>query len=143
VKQRNKDKMKSEIYNGKVSGMKASPWLSSEDLLGIGPQKVIISGIYRHEDVALDAGRKEKQLFAIAFERIAKQLILNATNRKFLAGQFGADTKNWIGKEVSLIVQEGVRKPGGKPGETTTGLRIVAPGATPAKTAKQIMDEIK
>ena len=123
--------------------MKSSPWLASEDLLGISPQQVIISGVFQHEDVPMDGGRKEKLLFAIGFEKIQKQMILNATNRKALSRQFGADTKNWIGKSVSLFVQDGIRKPGGRAGETTTGLRIGLPGATAQKTAKEVTDELE
>jgi hypothetical protein len=134
--------MKTEQYTGKVSGMKTSPWLASEDLLGISPQQVTISGVFRHEDVPMDGGRKEKLLFAIAFEKIQKQMILNATNRKALSRQFGADTKQWIGQKVMLTVQDGIRKPGGRAGETTTGLRIIDPSASGIKTADQIMEEL-
>lgn len=123
--------------------MKSSPWLASEDLLGISPQQVVISGVFQHEDVPMDGGRKEKLLFAIGFEKIGKQMILNATNRKSLSRQFGADTKNWIGKSVSLFVQDGIRKPGGRAGETTTGLRIGLPGATAQKTAKEVANELE
>lgn len=134
--------MKTETYTGKVSGMKTSPWLASEDLLGISPQQVIISGVYRHEDVPMDGGRREKLLFAIGFEKIQKQMILNATNRKSLSRQFGADTKAWIGKQVTLTVQDGIRKPGGRAGETTTGLRILDPSTSSIKTAANIMEEL-
>jgi len=134
--------MKTEAYTGKVSGMKTSPWLASEDLLGISPQQVVISGVYRHEDVPMDGGRKEKLLFAIGFEKIQKQMILNATNRKSLSRQFGADTKAWIGKQVTLTVQDGIRKPGGRAGETTTGLRILDPSTSSIKTAINIMEEL-
>lgn len=122
--------------------MKTSPWLASEDLLGICPQQVIIAGVYKHEDVPMDGGRKEKLLFAVGFEKIQKQMILNATNRKSLSRQFGADTKQWIGKEVTLTVQDGIRKPGGRTGETTTGLRIIDPGTSAIKTAADIMEEL-
>lgn len=122
--------------------MKTSPWLASEDLLGISPQQVIISGVYRHEDVPMDGGRREKLLFAIGFEKIQKQMILNATNRKSLSRQFGADTKAWIGKQVTLTVQDGIRKPGGRAGETTTGLRILDPSTSSIKTAANIMEEL-
>lgn len=134
--------MKTETYTGKVSGMKNSPWLASEDLLGISPQKVTISGVFKHEDVPMDGGRKEKVLFAIGFEKIQKQMILNATNRKALSSQFGADTRNWVGQQITLIVQDGIRKPGGRAGETTTGLRIVREGEAKLKTAKEIMEEL-
>jgi hypothetical protein len=53
-------------------------------------------------------------------------MILNATNRKALSSAFGADTKKWLGQKVTLYVQDGIRKPGGKHGETCTGLRIRA-----------------
>jgi hypothetical protein len=134
--------MKTTQYTGKVSGMKSSPWLASEDLLGISPQQVVISGIFQHEDVPMDGGRKEKLLFAVGFEKIGKQMILNATNRKSLSRQFGADTKAWIGKSVSLFVQDGIRKPGGRAGDTTTGLRIIDPGTSAIKTAAEIMGEL-
>jgi hypothetical protein len=134
--------MKTTEYKGKVSGMKSSPWLASEDLLGISPQQVVIAGVYQHEDVPMDGGRKEKLLFAIGFEKIQKQMILNATNRKSLSRQFGADTKAWIGKQVTLTVQDGIRKPGGRAGETTTGLRIIDHGTSAIKTAADVMEEL-
>jgi hypothetical protein len=134
--------MKTETYTGKVSGMKTSPWLASEDLLGISPQQVVIAGVYKHEDIPMDGGRKEKLLFAIGFEKIQKQLILNATNRKALSRQFGADTKQWIGKTVTLFVQDGVRKPGGRTGETCTGLRIASGESKPMPSAADIMEEL-
>jgi hypothetical protein len=134
--------MKTETYTGKVSGMKTSPWLASEDLLGISPQQVVIAGVYKHEDIPMDGGRKEKLLFAIGFEKIQKQLILNATNRKALSRQFGADTKQWIGKTVTLFVKDGVRKPGGRAGETCTGLRIASGESKPMPSAADIMEEL-
>lgn len=134
--------MKTEQYTGKVSGMKSSPWLASEDLLGISPQQVVIAGVYKHEDVPMDGGRKEKLLFAIGFEKIPKQMILNATNRKALSKLFGADTKAWIGKTVTLFVQDGVRKPGGRAGETCTGLRIASGEAKPLPSAADIMEDL-
>ena len=134
--------MKTETYTGKVSGMKTSPWLASEDLLGISPQQVVIAGVYKHEDVPMDGGRKENLLFAVGFEKIQKQMILNATNRKSLSRQFGADTKQWIGKTVTLFVQDGVRKPGGRAGETCTGLRIASGESKPMPSAADIMEEL-
>jgi hypothetical protein len=124
--------MKSEEFNGKVSQMKTkTAWLASEDFAGLGDVTVQIESIKRHTDVALDAGRKEPELFAVHFKGSEKGMILNATNRKTLSSAFGADTKNWIGQKVKIFVIDGVRKPGGKAGETTTGLRIKAVSSTP------------
>ena len=117
--------MNSTPYTGKVSGMKTSPWLSSEDLLGVGPQTVEIEEVVKNENVAMDAGRIESLLFSLKFKAIPKQMILNATNRRALSAAFGADTKAWRGQTVELYVQDGIRKPG-KGGGTTTGLRIKA-----------------
>jgi hypothetical protein len=117
--------MNSTPYTGKVSGMKTSPWLASEDLLGIGAQKVTVEDVVKNEDVAMDAGRIEKLLFSLKFKGIPKQMILNATNRRTMSAAFGADTNVWRGKVVELYVQDGIRKPG-KGGGTTTGLRIKA-----------------
>jgi hypothetical protein len=120
--------MKSEPFTGTVSAMKTnSVWLASEDLLGLPEAKVTINRVTRNENVEMDGGRKEPVLFSIGFEGKQREMILNATNRKTLSGAFGASTKNWIGKQVILYVQDGIRKPGGKRGETCTGLRIRIP----------------
>ena len=117
--------MNTTPYTGKVSGMKTSPWLASEDLLGIGSVSVEIEELNKNEDVAMDAGRIEKCLFSLAFKGIPKQMILNATNRRTLSAAFGADTKLWVGQKVEIHIEDGIRKPG-KGGGTTTGLRIKA-----------------
>ena len=117
--------MKSETFDGKVGQMKTkSNWLASEDFLGIGDVTLTIEAIKKHTDVPMDAGRVERELFAVHFAGSPKGMILNATNRKSLSASFGADTKKWIGQKVTLYVADGIRKPGGKSGETTTGLRI-------------------
>lgn len=119
--------MKSENFDGLVGKMKTkSNWLASEDFLGLADVTLTIEAIRRHTDVPMDGGRTEKELFAVHFQGSPKGMILNATNRKTLSGAFGADTKKWIGQKVTIYVQDGIRKPGGKQGETTTGLRLRA-----------------
>ena len=131
--------MNSTPYTGKVSGMKTSPWLASEDLLGVGPVKVKVAAVVENTDVEMEGGRKEARLFSLAFGGIPKQMILNATNRRALSAAFGADTKQWIGQEIELYVQDGIRKPG-KGGGTTTGLRISAkPNPELAKARRDAM----
>lgn len=66
-------------------------------------------------------GRKQPKLFAVKFSGKERQLVLNATNRKTLAGKFGTDTKAWKGQKVLLYVKDGVRNPAGG---TTKGIRI-------------------
>ena len=126
---------KQEPYTGMVSDMKDSPWLASEDLLGFDEVSVVISGVFKNSDVPMDGGRKEPILYSVSFEGKDKQMILNATNRKSLSSAFGASTKDWVGKTIKLYVLDGIRKPGGERGETTTGLRIKASKPNPFKPA--------
>ncbi len=115
--------MQSEPFTGTTAQMKKSPWLASEDLAGLSSPELVIDGVYRNTDVEMEGGRKEKELFSIAFKGASKQMILNATNRRALSRSFGADTKKWIGQKVKLYVQDNV-KMGGK---IVCGLRIAVP----------------
>jgi hypothetical protein len=116
--------MSDKPYTGTVTGMKtASKFLASEDLIGAGEVQLTISGVFEHHDETMQDGRK-KDLFSIAFGKVPKRMVLNATNRRTLAMAFGKDVKNWEGKTVGVYVQDGIRNPAG--GETVTGLRIKA-----------------
>ncbi len=108
-------------FTGRVGQMKASSaFLASEDLLGLGEMEVVIEGVFEHNGETMQDGKK-KDFFSIGFAKTPKKMVLNATNRKTLAACFGADTTKWIGKKVSLYVQDGVRNPAG--GATVCGLR--------------------
>lgn len=48
-----------------------------------------------------DKGAKAKGI--ISFRETKKQLVLNRTNAECLAGMFGRDTDNWLGKRVTLF----------------------------------------
>ena len=100
-----------------------SKFLASEDFIGLGEVEVTISGLYENQDEVMQDGKK-KSFHSIGFNDKPKRMVLNATNRKTLAAAFGADTKAWIGKKVSVYVKDGIRNPGG--GETVCGLRIKA-----------------
>jgi hypothetical protein len=117
--------MKSEPFDGKSPAMKKdTPWISSEDLLDAGEVAVEIEGVFKHVDAEFDEGRKET-VYSLAFKGKQRQLILNATNRKTLVNKFGTtDVKKWIGQTITLYVKKDVRKPGGKRGETTCGIRV-------------------
>lgn len=125
-------------FHGTVSQMRVSPWLASEDLLGLGEIEVTIEGVFIHEDVKMDGGRTESILYAVKFAGKEKQMILNATNRKELSKAFGAKVNNWTGKKVFLRAQDGIRKPGTK-NEKCFGLRIRAEG-TPQDRGIQLPD---
>lgn len=132
--------MQSEIYTGTVAGMKTSPWLASEDLLGLPSPELEIEAVYKNTDVKMDGGRTEPELYSLKFRGASKQMILNATNRRVLTKQFGASTKAWVGQKVTVYVQDGVKFAG----KVVTGLRLRVTGETekfqmppPAKQAKK------
>jgi hypothetical protein len=118
--------MKTEPFAGRSAEMrKETPWLSSEDLMDVGHDvEVEIEAVYRHIGAQFDDGRTET-VHALKFVGKAKQLILNATNRKRLVALCGSTkVATWVGKKVALYVEVGVRKPGGAKGETTCGIRV-------------------
>lgn len=117
--------MKSEPFNGTSGTMrKETPWLSSEDLMDQGDVVVEIESVFKHIDAVFDEGRIET-VHALKFKGKNRQLVLNATNRKSLVGMFGTTkTPEWVGKKIALYVDRNVRKPGGRKGETTCGIRI-------------------
>lgn len=112
---------KAEVFSGRSSEMKKdTPWLSSEDIIGLGDVQVVVEGVCRHQDVEFDAGRKEKTVYSIKFKGKQKQLVINSTNRKMLVSKFGVNVKDWVGKEVTLYVDTNVRMMG----KTVNGIRI-------------------
>ena len=114
-------KVESEEFTGRSAEMKKNtPWLSSEDLIGLADVKVEIEAVYRHKDVEFDAGRKEAEVYSVKFKGKSKQLVLNSTNRKTLVSKFGVNVKDWAGKSVVLFVDPNVRMMG----KTVSGVRI-------------------
>ena len=110
-----------EVFEGRSSEMKTnSPWLASEDILGLGDIKVTIQAVHRHRDVEFEAGRSIKVVYSLQFAGKDKQLVLNATNRKVLVQKFGTNVKDWAGKRVVLYVDEHVMMMG----KVVCGIRI-------------------
>lgn len=112
---------KAEEFTGRSAEMKKdTPWLSSEDLIGLGDVKVEIESVFRHSNVEFDAGRKEPTVYSVKFKGKSKQLVLNSTNRKSLVQKFGVNVKDWADKPVVLYVDTNVRMMG----KTVSGVRI-------------------
>ncbi len=109
-----------EVFEGRSSEMKESPWLASEDLLDVGDVKVKVVRCHRYKDVEFDKGRKEPTVYTLEFEKKQKQLVLNNTNRKTMVAKFGTDVREWAGKTVTLYVDNKVRFAG----RTVCGIRI-------------------
>ena len=130
--------MSAAEYTGNVSGMRVSPWLASEDLEGMGDVPATIEAVYKHADVTMQDGRKLKIMFALQFAGKDKQMVVNATNRKTLAGAFGANVKKWHGKHVLIYVASGVKNPAG--GAPVKGLRIRIPTGQPAVASTELTE---
>jgi hypothetical protein len=109
-----------EVFEGRSSEMKDSPWLASEDLMDVGDVKVKVVCCHRYKDVEFDKGRTESKVYTLEFEGKKKELVLNNTNRKTMVAKFGTDVREWAGKEVVLYVDKRVRFAG----KTVCGIRI-------------------
>jgi hypothetical protein len=106
-----------------LSGLlrKPSPWLAGEDLNGLGDVEVTIEDVLVYDEVAFEAGRKERDIPALKFAGKQKQLVLRAAvNRKTLVRKFGTDTKKWRGQKITLYFDPSVKRGG----ETVGGIRI-------------------
>ena len=124
--------MKAQIFDGRASEMRDSPWLASEDLDGVNEVTLTISNVYKNADVEFEGGRKKEIVFSLEFEKAKRQLILNGTNRKSLIKAFGADVKGWIGKRVVVYVEDNIKV--GR--EIKKGLRVRLPKEDAAKSAQ-------
>lgn len=60
----------------------------------------------------------------ISFEELSQPMIVNMGNGETVEMLYGGDIDEWSGKRIQIYAQDGIHKPGGKKGETTTALRI-------------------
>ena len=114
--------MKATEFTGHTREMrelKPTPWLASEDIMGLGEIEVTIESVNKVLGAEFDMGRKE-DVFTVGFTGKKKQLVLNATNRKTLVAMFGADVTAWKGQKVRLTTVKCKMM-----GKWTNGIRIV------------------
>lgn len=113
--------MESKSFNGLSGALRTSPWLASEDLVGLGDVEATIEDVLIYDAITFDGGRTEKNVPTLKFAGKQKQLVLRTSaNRKTLVHMFGSDTKAWRGKTVRLFHDPSV-KFGGK---AVGGIRI-------------------
>lgn len=108
-----------------LSGMlrAPSPWLAGEDLNGMGDVEVVIEDVLLYDEVAFDAGRKERNVPTLKFVGKQKQLVLRTgANRKALVAAFGTNTKDWRGKKIAIYFEPNVKMKG----QLVGGIRIKA-----------------
>lgn len=96
-----------------------SDYLSAEAFEG--PQIVTI----RKVEVKMIGGAEEEkeEKMTLQFAEVEQGLILNRTNLKTLAGLWGDETENWLGKKIEIYVDEAIAFRG----KVVAGLRVRAP----------------
>jgi len=113
-----------EQFAGRSSAMRAeNRWLGAEDIYGYGDVRVTIAAVLRYMNVKFEGGRTKKEVFALRFEGKKKELILSPTKRRPIVIAWGTDTRDWIGKAITLYVDMDVPKPGTS-NERTWGIRV-------------------
>jgi hypothetical protein len=99
-----------KIFTGLSGMLRTSPWLASEDLVGLGDVPAEIEDVLLYDEVAFDKGRKEKNVPALKFRGKAKQLVLRTSaNRRSLVRMYGANTQAWRGKIIYIYHDPEVR----------------------------------
>jgi hypothetical protein len=99
-----------KVFTGLSGMLRTSPWLASEDLVGLGDVPAEIEDVLLYDEVAFDKGRKERNVPALKFRGKAKQLVLRTSaNRRSLVRMFGANTQAWRGKTIYIYHDPEVR----------------------------------
>lgn len=83
------------------------------------PYELTIAAV---EETEVRPNNSPVNVFILRFEKAKKYLILNKTNAFFIAGLYGNDTKEWIGKRIVLYVTQARVK-----GEMQDVIRLRAP----------------
>jgi hypothetical protein len=111
----------SEFYHAE------SHWLRHPDLKGQA-RTVVIEQVTAAEFKDNESGQTKHQL-VLTFQGVAKKLGLNKTNAGRIKNLYGDDTEGWIGRPITLYVEEDTGK--------GPGIRVlpVAPGGAAAGSA--------
>jgi hypothetical protein len=104
----------------KINDLFPSSFLKSEDIDDAGGEMRLTIVKVTLETFEGDGGKKEMKP-AIEFLN-GKKLLCNKTNAKIIFNTLGEDTDNWIGKDITLYVDENIQFQGG----VTRGIRVRA-----------------
>lgn len=113
--------MEAKKFEGLSGALRTSPWLASEDLVGLGDVECEIEDVLVYDEVMFDGGRREKGVPTLKFVNKQKQLVLRTSaNRKTLVKLFGSDTRKWRGQKIKIYHEPNVKMKG----ELVGGIRI-------------------
>lgn len=105
-----------KVYEGPSGVARDSVWLTNEDLPHDRDTTLKIEAVVRRDNVKFQGGRAKPIMLSLRFEKVRRELGLNATNRKVLNALFGSRCKDWVGHKVTLFVQQDVGYPNGTTG---------------------------
>jgi hypothetical protein len=88
----------------KLSEMFPSNLLKAQDVTDVGGEMPLIIKEVKISEFDKDGGGKERK--PIIYFTNDKQMVCNKTNGNALAEMFGNDSDFWLGKEVTLVVQD-------------------------------------
>jgi hypothetical protein len=117
--------MESDTFDGRMSEMRDSPWLASEDLEnpdgdGWIEAVVTIVAVMEIRNAQFKGGRTKKKGFALKFREYERMLFLNGVNRETLRELHGRKAADQIGKTIVLYVNPKVPLAG----KMVPGIRI-------------------
>jgi hypothetical protein len=124
-------------YKGPSGIARDSLWLTNEDIPHDRDTVVTIEAVIRRDGVKFQGGRTKPVTLSLKFVGKARELALNATNRKILATMFGSnECATWYGRRIALFVEQNVRRPDGTygPAVRIRAKRIEQAEAAPAAT---------
>lgn len=98
-------------------------WFSSDDVPADATEGYVvqIEDVLARRGVKFNKGRSREVEVFLKFAGIEKELRVNITIRRVLDQVFSPDTSTWVGKWVTLFVQQGIKCEGG---EVRTGVRV-------------------
>lgn len=106
-----------DIYKGPSGIARESNWLTNEDIPHDRDTVVTIETVIIRRNVQMQGGRPKNIALSLKFVGKARELMLNATNRKTLAALFESNQcEAWFGKKVALFVEQDIRRPDGTRG---------------------------
>jgi len=112
-----------------------SEFLASEDIKGAGPVTVTIESASRRRVKIHREGERPKDEThgLLKFVGKDKEMIVNVTNRRRIEMLLGTETDDWIGKQLTLAVEQ-VK---GKGGKMVDGIRVQL-GAPRSRSAEDV-----
>ncbi len=131
--------MDTNSFSGRLSDMRESPWLASEDLErpdspGYIELTATIKAVMEIRNATFAGGRTKPKGYALEFAEFTRMLYLNATNRVTLKELHGRTAPEVVGKRITLYVNPKVKLAG----KLVPGIRIKAAATVaPSLTAEQ------